>query len=81
MKMIDLVKDQTAHFKFYRDNNLWYSIPVVGEPGTAFEFPVPISDIGNATFLRDDKAIYFMRYIKKHLKWIDEAKVETLNEN
>ena len=39
-----------------------------------FEFPVPIEDIGDATFLADDKALLFMRYIRKHLETIAEAR-------
>lgn len=60
MKLIDLVKDQQVHFQYYRDNELWY------KTDSGFLFPVPISDIGNATFMRDDKAILFMRYIRKY---------------
>lgn len=53
--------DKKVHFKFYRDGQLWYSTEC------GFEFPVPISDIGNATFLCEDRAMLFMRYIRKHL--------------
>jgi len=48
-------------FTRYFDGNLWY----VTENG--FEFPVPVSDIGNATFAAEDKAMLFMRYIRKHI--------------
>lgn len=61
----DLVKDNTVNFQFYRDGNLIYKVS-----GTDFEFPVPISDVGNATFLAEDKAMLFMRYIRKHLDTI-----------
>ena len=64
----ELVKNQYVNFSFYCDHNLWY----VTDNG--FEFPVPINDIGNATFLARDKAILFMRYIRKHLKTLEEAK-------
>ena len=49
-------------FEFYRDSQLWYK--------TEFDevFPVPIEDIGNATFLSEDKAIFFMRYMNKYNK-------------
>jgi hypothetical protein len=47
---------------------LWY----VTECG--FEFPVPTEDIGNATFLAEDKAMLFMRYIRKHLDVIASSK-------
>lgn len=48
-------------FNRYFDGNLWY----LTECG--FEFPVPISDIGNATFYSQDDAPLFMRYIRKHI--------------
>lgn len=50
-----------VRFLRYRAGNLWY----VTETG--FEFPVPIADIGEATFLAEDKATLFVRYIRKHL--------------
>jgi hypothetical protein len=53
-------------FIFYRDRHLWYRTEVGG-----FEFPVPISDVGNATFMAEDRAMLFMRYIRKHLDFID----------
>jgi len=59
-KIIDLVKGQQAHFQYYRDNELWY------KTDSGFLFPVPISDVGNATFMRDEKAILLMRYIRKY---------------
>jgi len=65
----DYVKNCTVEFQFYRDNSLWYK--VIGGP-TELEFPVPIDDIGNATFHRNDKALYFMRYIRKHVEWLDK---------
>lgn len=52
-------------FAFYRDNALWYKTEC------GFEFPVPISDIGNATFLAQDRAILFMRYIRKHIALLE----------
>ena len=58
MNILKMVKDnKQVNFLFYRDSNLWYKT----EDG--FLFPVPIEDIGNATFLAQDKAILFMRYI------------------
>jgi hypothetical protein len=51
-------------FTHYYDGNLWYCTK------TNFSFPVPISDIGTAKFLSTDKAMLFMRYIRKHLELI-----------
>ncbi len=59
----DEVKDnKKVNFKFYRSQNLWY------ETDSGFLFPVPIEDIGEATFLAQDKAILFMRYIRKYIE-------------
>lgn len=48
-------------FDFYRDGNLYYKT----ENGVLF--PVPVSDAGTATFLAEDKAILFMRYMRKFI--------------
>ena len=53
-------------FTHYFDGNPWYKTE------DNFSFPVPISDIGNATFLASDRAMLFMRYIRKHLELINE---------
>lgn len=47
-----------VRFTYYRDGCLWYL--------TEFNelFPVPITDIGTATFKDEDKAILFMRYMR-----------------
>lgn len=65
----DMVKDgQKVRFQFYREKELWYKTE------SGFEFPVPIEDIGGAVFLAEDKAILFMRYIRKHLGYLNTAK-------
>jgi hypothetical protein len=67
----EMVKDRKkVRFSFYRDKELWY----VTEDG--FEFPVPIGEVGNATFMAEDKAILFMRYIRKHIELLDKARKE-----
>lgn len=72
----DLVKGKTVSFTFYRDGELWYKVD-----GTDFTFPVPISDTGGAVFSAVDKAILFMRYIRKHLEMLEKAKQEIENED
>lgn len=57
-----------VNFTHYHDGNLWYTTEC------GFEFPVPISDISNATFHATDKAMMFMRYIRKHIAVLDEAR-------
>jgi hypothetical protein len=54
--------NKTVKFVRYREGEFIY----VTECG--FEFPVPISDIGTATLLAQDKAILFLRYIRKHVE-------------
>jgi hypothetical protein len=63
----DLVKDKQVQFVRYRAGELWYKCE------NGMEFPVPISDIGDATFLATDKAILFMRYIRKQLEALELA--------
>lgn len=54
-----MVKDnKKVTFQHYRQGNLYYKTE------TGFTFPVPISDAGEATFLAEDRALYFMRYIR-----------------
>lgn len=67
----EMIKDnKKVRFSFYRDHELWYTT----EDG--FEFPVPVSDVGTATFLAEDRAMLFMRYIRKHLEFLAKAKEE-----
>lgn len=68
MNIKDLVKDQRVQFQYYRDKELWYKTT------NGFLFPVPISDVGNATFLAEDKAILFMRYIRKYKNELDNER-------
>lgn len=62
MNVKELVKDKTVKFTHYYDGELWYEVVRMN-----FTFPVPVKDIGNATFMAEDKAMLFMRYIRKHL--------------
>ncbi len=68
MSIKDMVKNKKVKFKFYKEGELWY----VTECG--FEFPVPISDAGTAAFNAEDKAMLFMRWIRKHLEFIEDAR-------
>lgn len=62
MNIKDMVSDgKRVVFTHYFDGNLWYKTE------NGFAFPVPVSDAGNATFLAEDKAMLFMRYIRKHI--------------
>ncbi len=58
----NIVKDNTVHFLKFRQGYFYYWIKV--ETLTYF-FPVPLSDIGDATLPDTEKAIIFMRYIRQ----------------
>ena len=62
-----IVNNQQVRFSFYRDGQLWY------ETECGFRFPVPIEDAGTATFLAEDRAILFMRYIRKQMRVVEDA--------
>ena len=62
MKISEMVKDKKVRFDFYRQGILYY----ITEDG--FRFEVPISDTGDACFNNEDKAILFMRWIRKQLE-------------
>ncbi len=69
MNIKEMVKDnKTVTFQHYKDAELWY------QTECGFMFPVAISDTGNAKFLRTDKAMLFMRYIRKQIVVLVEAK-------
>lgn len=88
-KVTELVREQATFVKF-EDSNLWYQIiysydeTVLDECGPSytrkvpalFDFPVPISDAGGATFLNVDKGIFFMRWIRKHVEMLTGAQAE-----
>lgn len=68
----DLVSNnKMVHFQFYRKGELWY------KTDCGFEFPVPVSDTGDGVFNQTDRAMMFMRYIRQHLKSIDEGRLES----
>lgn len=64
MTLKEIVKDNIVHFNSYRKGILYYKVTVNNKN---YRFPVPIEDTGDATFLDKDKAILFMRYIRKAL--------------
>jgi len=56
MDIKDIVKDNTVRFAKYRQGIAYYTVRV------------PLSDIGDATLLAADKAMVFMRYIRKAIE-------------
>jgi hypothetical protein len=73
--LADRVK-QGVKFSHFRDDALWYST------FDSWLFRVPLDDTANgqgssATFLRDDKGIYFMRWIRKQMEHEKESAEST----
>lgn len=62
--------NKQVRFSYYRQGELWY----VTECG--FEFPVPINDTGDASFMAQDRAMLFMRWINKQIKSIETGLAE-----
>jgi hypothetical protein len=67
MDIKEIVKDNEVAFAKYRQGHAYYTVRVPSE-GIDYMFPVPLTDIGDATLLAKDKAIVFMRYIRKALE-------------
>lgn len=70
----ELIRNATVTFAFYRQGHFYYNIPYhkKNDNGTinvhVLQFPVPIDDIGTATMLASDKAITFMRWIRRAIE-------------
>lgn len=72
-KILNMVKEgKVVRFKYYREQTLYY------ETECGFEFPVPLHDSGTAIFKNEDKALLFMRWIRKHLELIKQARKEAM---
>lgn len=63
--------NQKVYFDFYRGGILYYRT----EKGLLFE--VPASDVGTATMNREDKSLYYMRWIRKQLESNEEGKKDS----
>ena len=63
MNIKDIVKDNTVRFVRYRQGCAFYCVNVPRDGD--YQFPVPLDDIGDATLELEDKAILFMRYIRR----------------
>lgn len=71
LSMKDMVKNnKQVTFIRFKEGELWY------RTDDGFEFPVPVADVGNATMLAQDKALLFMRYIRKQITMLEHARSE-----
>lgn len=67
----DLVgKDKKVYFSFYRDGEVWY------RTACGFEFPIPPEDLKGAIFRNEDKSVYFMRFIRIHLAYLQMSMLD-----
>jgi hypothetical protein len=60
MSLVTMLKNKKVTFVKYFDGDLWYTTEC------GYHFPVPISEAGSTEFLAEDKAMLFMRYVRKH---------------
>jgi hypothetical protein len=72
MNIKDMIKNKKVTFLFFKEDELWYTTEC------GFEFPVPTNDVGTAAMNAQDKAILFMRWIRKHIALIEQARTETV---
>lgn len=69
MNIKEMVKNgRKVTFMHFQRGTLWY----VTECG--FEFPVSLTETGDAIFKNEDKAMFFMRWIRKHIEEIEIAR-------
>lgn len=61
---------QEVFFRSYRDGVFYYDVArfTAEVQHESYEFQVPIEDIKGATLLNRDKAITFMRWIRKNIE-------------
>jgi len=74
MKILDTVKDKTVHLSHFNSKTAYY---IASYEHDDYEFPVDLQDTGSANLLPEDKAMLFMRYIRKAIK--DETFIKILD--
>lgn len=65
----DVMREQAAFVK-YEDGKLWYRI--VWEDNI-FDFPVPVNDAGGGEFGPAEKVLTLMRWVRKHIEYLNGA--------
>lgn len=69
----DVMREQ-AKFVKYEDGKLWYQIIWTGEDRAyLFDFPIPVTDAGGGSFTTVEKALTLMRWIRKHIEYLNGA--------
>ena len=72
MNITEIVKNKRAHVVHYREGHFIY------ETDDGFQFPIPLTDIGNSTLQAEDRAVLFMRWIRQHLEVKSQAATGTV---
>lgn len=67
MNLTILVKNNFVYFEKYRQGNLYYSI-INPLDNKVYMFPVPIEDVGLASLMKEDRALIFMRWIRRAIE-------------
>jgi len=63
MTTAEIVKNSKfSKFILFRDNYFVY------QTDNGFQFVIPLSEVGTASFLSQDKTIFFMRWIRKQVE-------------
>ena len=57
-----VVDGKKVYFQFYRSGILYYKTE------SGFIFEVPVADCGDACFNREEKALLYMRWIRKQIE-------------
>lgn len=65
MKIVDFVdRENKVFFSYYQRGYFWYCVRSI-EEGELFSFPIPVEDVADGRMLHTDKAITYMRWIRK----------------
>ena len=76
LKLSDLVKkDLLAHFEFYRDKKLYYSIFT---NNNKYRISIPVEDSGSGNFNPIMKTVELMRWIRKSIE-SEDVYIEKIN--
>ena len=66
-------QSQMVHFEYFRGEEFWYRT----DKGLLFPISLKEALSGRATFLAHDKAIYYMRWIKRYVAACKQEATET----
>lgn len=64
-------KDKFARFTHYCDGEFWFTCD-----GSDFAFPVPGVDMLDAVVYATEPTVYYMRWIRKHLEYLEKCRSE-----